>query len=169
MLDERLNLAGNGRLRAVGAAAKVFPMPVEIGRGRATYVRHATKRPSNQRETTMQYLLMIYGNEARMAAAPTEAVTQMSAAYVAYTEALKKAGAYVGGERLKPVQTATTVRIAEGKTKVLDGPYADTKEQLGGYYVIEAADMDAAISWAARCPGASTGTMEVRPIWPMTM
>ena len=117
----------------------------------------------------MQYLLMIYGNEARMAAAPTEAVTQMSAAYVAYTEALKKAGAYVGGERLKPVQTATTVRIAEGKTKVLVGPYADTKEQLGGYYVIEAADMDAAISWAARCPGASTGTMEVRPIWPMTM
>jgi len=68
---------------------------------------------------------------------------------------------------LKPTKIATTVRVAGGKTNVIDGPYADTKEQLGGYYLIEAADMDAAISWAARCPGASTGTMEVRPIWPM--
>ena len=64
-------------------------------------------------------------------------------------------------------QTATSVRVADGKTNVLDGPYADTKEQLGGYYMIDVPDMDAAISWAARCPGASTGTMEVRPIWPM--
>lgn len=115
----------------------------------------------------MQYLLLIYGNEAGMAAAPKDAVTQMSAAYVAYTEAMKKAGVFIGGERLKPTSTATTVRIADGKTNVLDGPYADTKEQLGGYYMINVPDMDAAISWAARCPGASAGTMEVRPIWPM--
>ena len=115
----------------------------------------------------MQYLLLIYGNEAGMAAAPKEAVTQMSAAYGAYTEAMKKAGVFVGGERLKPSQSATSVRITGGKTNVLDGPYADTKEQLGGYYMINVPDMDAAISWAARCPGASTGTMEVRPIWPM--
>ena len=115
----------------------------------------------------MQYLLLIYGNEAGMAAAPKEAVAQMSAAYGAYTEAMKKAGVFVAGERLKPSQSATSVRITGGKTNVLDGPYADTKEQLGGYYMINVPDMDAAISWAVRCPGASTGTMEVRPIWPM--
>jgi hypothetical protein len=116
---------------------------------------------------TMQYLLLIYSNEAGMAAAPKEALTQMSAAYGAYTEAMKKAGVYVGGERLRPTTNATSVRVAAGKTNVLDGPYADTKEQLGGYYMIEVPDMDAAISWASRCPGASTGTMEVRPVWPM--
>ena len=115
----------------------------------------------------MQYLLMIYGNEAGMLAAPKEMVTQMSAAYGAYTEAMKKAGVWVGGERLRPTSDATTVRVKDGKTQVLDGPYAETKEQLGGYYMIDVPDLDAALSWAARCPGASTGTLEVRPIWPM--
>ncbi|QPC89875.1 YciI family protein [Mesorhizobium sp. INR15] len=113
----------------------------------------------------MQYLLLIYGNEAGMAAAPKEAATQMTAAYDAYTQAMKKAGVWVGGERLKPTSAATSVRVAGGKTNVLDGPYADTKEQLAGFYMIEAEDADAAISWASRCPGASTGTLEVRPIW----
>jgi hypothetical protein len=116
---------------------------------------------------TMQYLLLIYNNEAGMAAAPKEAAIQMSAAYGAYTEAMKKAGVFVGGERLRFTSTATSVRVAGGKTNVIDGPYADTKEQLGGYYMIDVPDMDAAISWAARCPGAGTGTMEVRPVWPM--
>jgi len=117
----------------------------------------------------MQYLMMIYGTEAATTAAPKEALTKMNAAYAAYTEAMRKAGVLRGGERLKPVSTATTVRVADGKTTVLDGPYADTKEQLGGYYMIDVPDMDAAIAWAARCPGASTGTMEVRPIWPMEL
>lgn len=116
----------------------------------------------------MQYLLMIYGDETGMAAAPKEAVTQMSSAYGAYTEAMRKAGVLLGGERLKPTSTATTVRMVDGKSSVLDGPYADTKEQLAGYYMIDVPDMDQAISWAARCPGAQHGTMEVRPIWPMT-
>ena len=115
----------------------------------------------------MQYLLLIYGNESGMQAAPEEAVTQMSAAYSAYSDAMVKAGIMVGGNRLKPTSTASTVRVADGKTKVLDGPYADTKEQLGGYYLIDVPDLDAALSWAARCPGAATGTIEVRPIWPM--
>ncbi len=75
----------------------------------------------------------------------------------------------VGGERLQPISTATSVRVANGKTSVVDGPYADTKEQLGGYYVIEAPDIDAAVAWAARCPGASMGTLEVRPIWQLSM
>jgi hypothetical protein len=115
----------------------------------------------------MQYLLMIYGNEAGMAAASKEQVGQMSAAYAAYTEAMKSAGVIRGGERLRPTTEATTVRVKGGKSEVLDGPYADTKEQLGGFYLIDVPDLDAALSWAARCPGASTGSMEVRPIWPM--
>jgi hypothetical protein len=118
-------------------------------------------------ETNMQYLLMIYGNEAGMLAASKDQVTQMSAAYAAYTEALKKAGVIRGGERLRPTSEATSVRISNGKTQVLDGPYADTKEQLGGFYMIDVPDLDAALAWAAKCPGASTGTMEVRPVWTM--
>jgi hypothetical protein len=89
------------------------------------------------------------------------------AAYMAYSEALKEAGALMGSNRLQPTSTATTVRTIEGKSQVLDGPYADTKEQLGGYYLIEAADLDAALSWAARCPGSQHGIVEVRPIWAM--
>ncbi|HMK79039.1 MAG TPA: YciI family protein [Xanthobacteraceae bacterium] len=115
----------------------------------------------------MQYLLMIYSSEAGIRAASKEQVGQMSAAYAAYTEALKGAGVIRGGERLRPASEATTVRVKDGKTNVLDGPYADTKEQLGGFYLIEVPDLDAALSWAARCPGAATGTMEVRAIWPM--
>ena len=80
---------------------------------------------------------------------------------------MKKAGILVDGNRLKPTNAASTVRVANGNTKVLDGPYAETKEQLGGYYMIDVPDLDAALSWAARCPGASHGTVEVRPIWAM--
>ena len=87
-------------------------------------------------------------------------------AYHAYTEALTKAGVLAGSNRLRPISTATTVRVANGKTQVLNGPYADTKEQLGGYFLIDVPDLDAAISWAARCPGSSHGTVEVRPVWP---
>jgi hypothetical protein len=115
----------------------------------------------------MKYLLLIYGNEAGMQAATKAETDQMHAAYGAYTEALQKAGVIVGGERLRPTTSASTVRIAGGKTQVLDGPYAETKEQLGGYYMIDVPDLDAALSWAARCPGASRGAVEVRPTWPM--
>jgi hypothetical protein len=69
--------------------------------------------------------------------------------------------------RLQPTSTATTVKVANGKTQVLNGPYAETKEQLGGYFLIDVPDLDAALSWAARCPGSSHGTVEVRPIWVM--
>ncbi len=117
----------------------------------------------------MQYMLLIYGNEAGMASAPKEAVTQMNAAYMAYTQAMMTAGVLKAGDRLRPSSDATTVRVNDGKNQVLDGPYADTKEQLGGYYMIEVPDLDAALSWAARCPGANFGTIEVRPIWPMSM
>ena len=115
----------------------------------------------------MRYMLLIYGNEAALEANKKD-VEKMLPAYVAYTEALKKAGVIVGGDRLHPSTTATTVRVANGKTNVLNGPYAETKEQLGGYYMIDVPDMDAALTWAARCPGASHGAIEVRPVWSMS-
>jgi hypothetical protein len=115
----------------------------------------------------MRYLLMIHVDEKAMEAARKEDSGKILAAYGAYTAAMKEAGVYVGGERLHPSPTATVVRVKDGKSQVLNGPYAEIKEQLGGYYLIEAADLDAAISWAARCPGAAAGAIEVRPIWAM--
>ena len=115
----------------------------------------------------MQYLLLIYGNEDGMLSATKEQTGEMMAAYGAYAEAMKKAGVMAGGQRLQPTSAATTVRVAKGKTEVLNGPYAETKEQLGGFFMIDVPDLDSALSWAARCPGASRGTIEVRPVWAM--
>jgi len=115
----------------------------------------------------MQYLLLLNAEEAGFMRMTPEQQQQGMAAYMAYTEALTKAGALKGSNRLQPVATATTVRVVDGKTQVLDGPYADSKEQLGGYYLIDVPDLDAALSWAARCPGASHGIVEVRPVWDM--
>jgi hypothetical protein len=115
----------------------------------------------------MQYMLLIYGDESARGAATKEQMGQMYAAYGAYTEAMKKAGVFKAGDPLEASSSATTVRAPDGKTKVLNGPYAETKEQLGGYYLIEAADLDSALSWAARCPGAQVGAIEVRPVRPM--
>lgn len=112
----------------------------------------------------MKYMLMIYSSESPEKSASPQDMKSMMAAYFAYTDALKKAGAFVAGDQLAPTSTASTVRLTGGKTKVLDGPYAEAKEQLGGYYIIEAADLDAATKWAARCPGASQGIIEVRPL-----
>jgi hypothetical protein len=115
-------------------------------------------------ETVMEYMLLIYRDETAQQNTPKEQLGQMFAAYGAYTEAMKKAGAWVAGAPLQPVATASTVRVNGGGTKVLNGPYAETKEQLAGYYIVNVPDLDAALSWAARCPGASYGTLEVRPI-----
>jgi hypothetical protein len=115
----------------------------------------------------MQYLLMLYADEAQWDKMPKAAQEQAVGAYAAYTEALKKAGVWVGSNRLQLTATATTVRVANGKSQVLDGPYMESKEQLGGYYLIDVADLDAALSWAARCPGSSHGVVEVRPVWSM--
>jgi len=115
----------------------------------------------------MQYMLLIYRDEAAMANLSEAAVNEGTAAYMAYSQAMAQAGVMVGGNRLRPASASTTVRTTGGKTQVLDGPYAETKEQLGGYFLIEAPDLDAALSWAERCPGAAHGTIEVRPIWAM--
>lgn len=112
----------------------------------------------------MQYLLMIAREDAYFTEASPQQREQTSTAFMAYTKALMDAGVLLGGNALQLSTTATTVRVRDGRTQVLDGPFADTKEQLGGYYLIEVADLDSALEWAARCPGASFGAMEVRPI-----
>ena len=114
----------------------------------------------------MQYMLLIAASEAEEQQIPDAEMMQVIAAYGAYSEALMQAGVLVSGERLRESASATTVRVREGKTMVLDGPYAEAKEQLGGFYIIDVADLDAAMHWAARCPGAAYGSIEVRPIWP---
>jgi hypothetical protein len=106
---------------------------------------------------------MIYSSEAHWPNMTQVEQERGMAAYQAYTEALTQAGALKGSNRLQPSSTATTVRVADGKSHVLDGPYADSKEQLAGYFLIDVPDLDAAIAWAARCPGASHGSVEVRP------
>jgi hypothetical protein len=115
----------------------------------------------------MQYMLMLYVNEAGWPQLTPAQQSEGMAAYFAYTEALAKAGAFVSTNRLGPSSAATTVRETDGKSQVLDGPYADSKEQLGGYYIIEAPDLDAALAWAARCPTANHGVVEVRPLYPV--
>ena len=116
----------------------------------------------------MEYLLMIHSETSSNVEAVPQAVrAQMLGAYGAYTEALKQAGVLRGMNRLRPAASATAVRVRDGKTEVHNGPYIETREELGGYYLIDVANLDAALSWAARCPGASHGTMEVRPVWAM--
>lgn len=112
----------------------------------------------------MKYLLMIYSSEAEDAKATPEEQQSMMNEYFAYTEALREAGGYAGGEALHPTSTATSVRVRDGKTITSDGPFAETKEQLGGYYIVEADNLDDAIEWAAKIPGARHGTVEVRPV-----
>jgi hypothetical protein len=114
----------------------------------------------------MEYLMLLYSQEDGWSAMTPEQQKQGEAAYKAYGEAARKAGVLKGSNRLRPVASATTVRMADGKSQVVDGPYVDSKEQLGGYYLIDVPDLDTALEWAARCPGASHGTIEVRPVWP---
>jgi hypothetical protein len=113
----------------------------------------------------MEYLLLIYSKEGAWDALPKAVQEEGIAAYTAFGEALKTAGVLRTSARLRPGADATTVRLANGKPQVLDGPYADSKEQLGGFYVIDVPNLDAAIAWAGRCPGAGHGIMEVRPFW----
>ena len=112
----------------------------------------------------MRYLLLIYGPEDVPDPTPDEQ-GQVMAAYNAFTEHIRSKNAYLGGEALEPTPTATTVRVRDGQTLTTDGPFAETKEALGGYYLVEAKDLDEAIDFAARIPGAKTGSIEVRPIW----
>ena len=112
----------------------------------------------------MQYLLMVYRSEAEAGKMDAAARQEMAAEYGACTQSIIQSGAFKAGDALQPATTATTVRVRDGKTLTTDGPFAETLEQLGGYYLIEAKDLDAALAIAARIPGARVGSIEVRPI-----
>jgi len=112
----------------------------------------------------MQYMLLIYDNEAEMVANRKGATDVMMAEYREFTDSILKSGNMKAGDALQPTSTATCVRIRNGKTLTTDGPFAETKEQLGGYYLIEAKDLDEATKIASRVPSAKSGTVEVRPV-----
>ena len=112
----------------------------------------------------MKYLCLIYENEKAWETMPKEESDQVMGEYMKFTDDIGKSGHLIGGEALQPTQSATTVRVRNGKVSATDGPYVETKEQLGGYYLIEAKDLNDAIQVAGRIPGARTGGVEVRPI-----
>lgn len=114
----------------------------------------------------MQYLLLIYENEKAAAGLSEAEQGRIFQEYMDYTNRIRKNGNYVAGEALQPVSTATTVRVKNGKTLTTDGPFAETREQLGGFYVVEAKDLDEAVALAAAIPASRTGSVEVRPIMP---
>jgi hypothetical protein len=112
----------------------------------------------------MKYLLTIYGDESANADPSPDEMKGLMDAYQAFGEEVVQAGAWQGGEGLQPTATATTVRVRDGERILTDGPFAETKEQLGGFYLLECKDLDEAIEWAAKIPGASSGSVEVRPV-----
>ena len=112
----------------------------------------------------MQYMLLIYSDDKAWANLPKEEMGSMYQAYMNFTKEIVASGAMRGGSELKPITTATTVRVRNGKTVNTDGPFAETKEQLGGYYLIEVPSLDEALKWAAKCPGSWGGSIEVRPL-----
>lgn len=112
----------------------------------------------------MEYLILIYEDERINEARDPKANDELMQAYYSYTEQLKQAGVLMGGNALHTIDTATSVRVREGRTLTTDGPFAETKEQLGGYYQIRCENLDEALKWAALCPSSATGTIEVRPI-----
>jgi len=114
----------------------------------------------------MKYLLLIYEKEADWAAIPEAEMGKIFQEYMDYSKRIRKSGNYIGGEALQPVSTATTVRVKNGKTLTTDGPFAETREQLGGYMIIDVKDLDEAIALAAGIPASRTGSIEVRPIMP---
>ena len=112
----------------------------------------------------MKFLLTIYADESGWANASPEDVQRLMAAYGEFGQAAQDAGVLLGGEGLQPTSTATTVRVRDGETLITDGPFAETREQLGGYYLLDCRDLDEAIRWAARIPDAGNGSVEVRPV-----
>ncbi len=112
----------------------------------------------------MKYLCLIYEDERLWEKMPKAEAEKVYGEYFAFTDGIKKSGHYIGGNPLKPTHTATTVRVRQGKVSTTDGPFAETKEQLGGYYLVEARDLNDAIQVASRIPGARMGSIEVRPV-----
>ncbi len=112
----------------------------------------------------MKYILLIYGDERKFATMSQDDLAKVYEAHGAYGKAMAEAGVMRGGYELQPVATATSLRFTNGKAKTFDGPFAETKEQLGGYYVIEVDTLDQAIEWAEKMPAMASGTVEIRPL-----
>jgi hypothetical protein len=117
----------------------------------------------------MRYLLMIYSDSSHYAKISPKQMGELMQGYEELGKDLDRAGVRHSSERLQPIHTATTVRIRDGKTLVTDGPFAETKEQIGGFYLVEAPDLDAAIAWAKKIPTVKYGSIEIRPIWEESM
>jgi hypothetical protein len=130
----------------------------------AITARLISEDPFKQTEETMKYLCLIYDNEKEWAKFPRDVQDKYMGEYMAFGDSIKKSGQYVGANQLQPTSTATVVRSRNGKVSTTDGPYAETKEQLGGYYLIEAKDLNDAIQVASRIPSVKSGSIEVRPI-----
>jgi hypothetical protein len=134
-------------------------------------IRHTFKRAKALKivpvgEKLMQFALLFYESPEAFAARKSDGSDPYTGAWRAYHKALVESGAYLAGDPLEAPETGTTVRLKEGKRRVQDGPFADTKEQLGGFIIMELPSLDAALDWAARCPASSTGAVEVRPLAP---
>jgi|SRR5271169_4221368 len=114
----------------------------------------------------MQFALLVFESPEAFAARKNDTIDPYTGAWRAYYQAMVAAGVYVGGDPLEVPETGTTIRIKDGKRRVQDGPYADTKEQLGGFIILELPSLDQALDWAARCPAAAVGAVEVRPLAP---
>jgi hypothetical protein len=132
---------------------------VDPQRFRSSYPR---KRPKKEGE--MQYMLLIYGDQDGWKSRSEEENGQIMQAYMQFTQELQDSGSMVAGDALEPTPTATTVRVRNDETLTTDGPFAETKEQLGGYYIVDVGSIDEALEWAAKIPGASHGSVEVRPV-----
>jgi hypothetical protein len=136
------------------------------GKPKTTVSMHLTRQKQEKGGSAMKYLLLIYQDEGSSAGLSEAEQGQLFEEYMTYTRNIKKNGNYIGGEALQPVATATTVRVRNGKTMTTDGPFAETREQLGGYYLVEAKDLDEAIKLATGIPDVRMGSIEVRPIMP---
>src|SRR6266702_1179525 len=138
-----------------------YPEDVVLGLVRSTGCRRSSR---SRGVIEMQYLLMIYRNEAELGKMDADDRKKMTAEYGVFTQSIIQSGHFKAGDGLQPTTTATSVRVRDGKIMTTDGPFAETREQLGGYYLVEAKDLDTALGLAARIPGAKTGTIEVRPV-----
>jgi hypothetical protein len=119
---------------------------------------------AREKEQQMKYAFTIYGDESQRENASPEDMQAVSQAYATLTQEMDQKGVLLAGEGLYPTPTATTVQVRDGESSVTDGPFAETKEQLAGFYVLECKDLDDAIEWAAKIPGAQTGSIEIRPV-----
>jgi hypothetical protein len=157
-LRDRRHAARRRRLSVFSPGLSISSSPVR-----------RTLDDDTEREASMQYALLIYDDERTMAAMSEDERSVLHEAYGSFTQELQAAGAMAGGAPLDSIRTATSVRVRDGETLTTDGPFAETKEQLGGFYLVDVPSLDEALEWAAKIPSARIGTIEVRPVPDMAM